>query len=145
MIVCLDVEYTALWARLGKFDVDLVFVPAKTDKITGYNRVFGSAKTRASELQTAVCVVGAVGNPMGHPANDTGVGGAAAFLPCDVSISLDGIFAALPPQHAVAETSLVLEVRDLPVGQCRRIRNGAAEAELNPASWSARRLNFIEP
>lgn len=144
MIICLDVEYTALWARLGQLDVDLVLVPAKTDRITGYNRVFGSARSRATELQTAVCAVGAVGVLRGDPASDTGVGGAAAFLPCDVSVSLDGVFAALPPQHASAETNLVLAVRDLPVGQCRRIRNGAAEAELNPASWSAARLNFIE-
>ena len=51
---------------------------------------------------------------------------------------------ALPAQHAVAATSLILPVRDLPVGQCRRIRNGAAEAEVNPASWSARRLTINE-
>jgi len=142
MIICLDVEYTALWARLGKLDLDLVLVPAKTDMITGYNRVFGSARSRATELQTVICAVGAVGVLMGQPASDTGVGGAAAFLPCDVSVSLDGVFAALPPQHASAETSLVLAVRDLPVGQCRRIRQGAAEAEVNPASWSARRLKI---
>lgn len=144
MIVCLDVEYTALWARLGKLDLDLVLVPAKTDMITGYNRVFGSARSRATELQTAVCAVGAVGDLMDLPASGTGVGGAAAFLPCDISVSLDGVFAALVPQHASAETSLILAVRDLPVGECRRIRNGAAEAEVNPASWSARRLNIIE-
>ena len=142
MIVCLDVEYTALWARLGKLDLDLVLVPAKTDMITGYNRVFGCAWSRATELQTAVCVVGAVGVPMGQPATDTGVGGAAAFLPCDVSVSLDGIYASLPPQHASARTSLVLSVRDLPVGQCRRIRQGAAEAEVNPAAWSAGSRKF---
>jgi predicted amidohydrolase len=144
MIVCLDVEFTELWARLGKLDLDLVLVPAKTDMITGYNRVFGSARSRATELQTAVCAVGAVGVLAGDPASDTGVGGAAAFVPCDVSVALDGVFAALPPQPASARTNLVLEVRDLPVGQCRRIRNGAAEAEVNPASWSAQRLNFIE-
>lgn len=142
MIICLDVEFTALWATLGKHDLDLIIIPAKTDMITGYNRVFGSARSRATELQTAVCAIGAVGVPMGHPANDTGVGGASAFVPCDVSISLDGIFAALPPQHAGLGTSPVLEVRDLPVGQCRRIRNGAAEAEVNPASWSAKRLKI---
>jgi len=144
MIICLDAEYTALWARLGKLDLDLVLVPAKTDMITGYNRVFGTARSRATELQTAVCVVGAVGVPMGNPASDTGVGGAAAFLPCDVSLSLDGVFAALPPQTALAQTSPILAVRDLPLGQCRRIRNGAAEAEVNPASWDARRLKFNE-
>ncbi|MEI4261785.1 nitrilase-related carbon-nitrogen hydrolase [Roseovarius sp. D0-M9] len=141
MIVCLDVEYTALWARLGQLDLDLILIPAKADMITGYNRVFGCAWSRATEAQTAVCVVGAVGVPMGHPATDTGVGGAAAFLPCDVSISLDGVFATLAPQPASAGSSANLTVRDLPVGQCRRIRNGAAEAEVNPASWSARQLD----
>ncbi|WP_209427873.1 nitrilase-related carbon-nitrogen hydrolase [Pararhodobacter sp. SW119] len=144
MIICLDAEYTELWARLGGLDLDLVFVPAKTDMITGYNRVFGTAHARATELQIAVCVVGAAGVPMGLPASDTGVGGAAAYLPCDISISLDGVFAALPPQHAVAETSLLLQVRDLPLGQCRRIRRGAAEAEVNPASWSADHLTVTE-
>jgi len=144
MTVCLDIEYTELCARLGRLDLDLVLVPAKTDMITGYNRVFGSAHSRATELQTAVCAVGAVGVPLGHPALDTGIGGASAYLPCDMSVSLDGVFAALAPHPAIAGTSPVLTVRDLPVGQCRRIRNGAAEAEVNPASWSARHLTVTE-
>jgi predicted amidohydrolase len=144
MIICLDAEYTELWARLGKLDLDLVLIPAKTDMITGYNRVFGCARSRATELQTAVCAVGAVGEPMGHPVTDTGVGGASAFLPCDVSVSLDGLFATLLPQPAAALTNMVLPVVNLPVGQCRRIRNGAAEAEANPASWSARRVKINE-
>jgi predicted amidohydrolase len=145
MIICLDVEYTALWTKLAKLDLDLILVPAKTDMITGYYRVFGCARSRATELQTAVCAVGAVGAPLGHPATDTGVGGAAAFLPCDVSVSLDGHFAALAPQPAAAGMNLVLPVANLPVGQCRRIRNGAAEAEVNPASWSARRWTISDP
>ena len=140
--VCLDAEYTALWARLGQLDLDLVLVPAKTDMITGYNRVFGCARARAIELQTAVCAVGAVGAPLGHPLTDTGVGGASAFLPCDVSVSLDGVFAALPPQTAAAQADPVLTVQNLPVGQCRRIRNGSAEAEMCPAAWPTDHLQF---
>jgi predicted amidohydrolase len=145
IVICLDVEFTELSTRLGKLDLDLVLVPAKTDMITGYHRVFGCARARAIELQTAVCVVGAVGVPMGHPETDTGVGGAAAYLPCDVSVSLDGIFAQTPPQAAVAGTSPVLSVHNLPVGQCRRIRNGSAEAEVAPASWDARHLKIVGP
>ena len=141
--VCLDVEYTALWARLGQLDLDLVLVPAKTDMITGYNRVFACARARAIELQTAVCVVGAVGEPLGRPSTDTGIGGASAFLPCDIAVSLDGIFAALAP-HAAAHGDPVLVVPNLPVGQCRRIRNGAAEAEVCPASWNADHLTIQE-
>jgi predicted amidohydrolase len=140
--VCLDVEFTALWARLGQLDLDMVLVPAKTDMITGYNRVFTCARARAIELQTTVCAVGAVGAPLGHPATDTGVGGASAFLPSDVSLHLDGVFAALPPQTAALVTDPVLVVHDLPVGQCRRIRNGAAEAEVCPASWTAEHLRI---
>ncbi len=142
--VCLDVEFTDLWARLGRLDLDLVLVPAKTDMITGYNRVFGSARARAIELQTAVCAVGAVGVPLGHPMTDTGVGGATAFLPCDVSLSLDGVFASVPPHAAAAGTDPVLVVSNLPVGGCRRIRNGSAEAEVAPASWSAEHLIIRE-
>ena len=138
--ICLDAEYTALWARLGQLDLDLVLVPAKTDMISGYNRVFGCARARAIELQTAVCAVGAVGEPLGQPLTDTGVGGATAFLPCDISVGLDGVFAALLPQPAAALTDPVLVVQNLPVGQCRRIRNGAAEAEVCPAAWEADHL-----
>lgn len=142
--ICLDTEYTALWARLGSLDLDLVLVPAKTEAITGYNRVFGCARARAIELQTPVCVVGAVGAPLGHPATDPGVGGAAAYLPCDTSLILDGQFAALPPQSAALATDPVLVVPNLPVGACRRIRNGAAEAETCPAGWSADHLQIVD-
>ena len=67
VIVCLDVELTALWARLATLDLDLVLVPAKTDLLSGYYRVFGCAKARAIELQTVVCAVGAVGHPARRP------------------------------------------------------------------------------
>lgn len=140
MAVCLDAEFTALWTRLSKLDVDLVLIPAKTEMITGYNRVFSCARSRAIELQTVVCAVGAVGEPLGHPSTDPGVGGASVFLPCDVSVDLDGVFAALAPQPASALTNPVLAARQIPVGAVRRIRNGASEAERNPASWEAEDL-----
>lgn len=137
IVICLDAEFTDLWSRLGELDLDLVLVPAKTDMVTGFWRVFSCARARAIELQTAVCAVGAIGVPMGHPATDTGVGGAAAYLPCDVSLHLDGVFAAMAPQPAAALTDPTLLVQALPVGAVRRIRNGAAEAEVAPARWRA--------
>lgn len=140
IIICLDSEFTSLWSRLGKLDLDLIIIPAKTDMITGYNRVFGCARSRAVELQTAVCAIGAVGVPVGVPHTDTGVGGAGAFIPCDVSVSLDGVFAALLPQTAAMMSDHVLCVTDLPVGACRRLRNGHAEAEVCPAIWDASHL-----
>jgi predicted amidohydrolase len=142
--VCLDTEYTALWSLLGTADLDLVLIPAKTDMITGYNRVFGCARARAIELQTVVCCVGAVGAPLTPVHADTGVGGASVFLPCDVSVSLEGVFAALPPQGAAAGTDPVLMAAQIPVGLCRRLRHGGAEAELRPAQWSGDHLTLEE-
>ena len=138
--ICLDAEYTALWSKLGELNLDLVLIPAKTDMVTGYNRVFNCARARAIELQTAVCCVGAVGAPLTPWQQDTGVGGASVYLPCDVSVSLEGIHAALPPQTAAHGSDLVLQAVAIPVGQCRRIRAGAAEAELRPGLWSGNHL-----
>lgn len=143
--VCLDAEYTALWDRLGQLDLDLVMIPAKTDMITGYNRVMGCARVRAIELQTVVCCVGAVGAPLTPVAEDTGVGGAGVFLPCDVSVSEDGVLALSEPRAASDRTDPVLKTEAVPVGQCRRIRTGAAEAELQPALWGADHLAIIDP
>jgi predicted amidohydrolase len=143
--ICLDVEFTALWSRLGELDLDLVLVPAKTDMITGYARVFACARARAIELQTAICVVGAVGVPLGQPLTDTGVGGAAAYLPCDISLHADGIFADLAAHPASALTDPLLPIRGLPVGATRRIRNGGAEAEINPSGWRADHLAIRDP
>jgi predicted amidohydrolase len=144
VVVCLDVEFTALWARLGPLDLDLVLVPAKTDLLSGYYRVFGCAKARAIELQTVVCAVGAVGVPFGDPAVDTVVGGAAAFLPCESTLGGIGVAAALDPQPASAGVSPLLIVPNLPVGLCRRLRHGAAEAEVWPGSWAADHIELTE-
>jgi len=145
MIICLDSEFTHLWSRLGQLDLDLIIIPAKTDMITGYNRVFSCARARAIELQTVVCVLGAVGVPFGHPLTDTGVGGASVFLPCDVGVALDGIHATLLPQTAAMMTDRVLITTDIPVGACRRLRNGQAEAEVCPAIWNADHLAVVDP
>ena len=145
IVVCLDVEFTSLWARLAKLDLDLVLVPAKTDMLSGYYRVFGCAKARAIELQTIVCAVGAVGTPLGHPAVDTVVGGAAAFIPCEAALGHTGIAATLEPHAAASGLSPMLYARDLPIGFCRRMRHGAAEAEVWPGSWAADRITIVDP
>ena len=142
--VCLDSEYTALWSLLGELDLDLVIIPAKTDMVTGYNRVFGCARARAIKLQTVICVVGAVGAPLTPVVEDTGVGGAAVFLPCDVSVSLDGTFAALMGHGPGLGGEALLAAPGVPVGLVRALRNGHAEAELRPALWRADHLEVIE-
>jgi predicted amidohydrolase len=145
MVVCLDVELTSLWARLATLDLDLVLVPAKTDMISGYYRVFGCAKARAIELQTVVCVVGAVGTPLGVPAADTVVGGAAAFQPCEAALGYTGVAAALEPHAAASGLSPMLYAYHLPVGLCRRLRHGDAEAEVWPGAWTADHVTIVDP
>ncbi|KIN60232.1 Nitrilase-related protein [Sulfitobacter noctilucae] len=140
MPICLDTEYTALWSRLGKLDLDLVLIAAKTDMITGYSRVFGCAHARAIELQTVVCVVGAVGAPLTPWALDTGIGGAAVYLPCDITVSEGGVWQSLPAQSAQEGYDIALHAEAIPVGAVRAIRRGGAEAELRPASWTADHL-----
>ena len=145
IVICLDMECTALFERLGKLDLDLILSPTKTDMISGYYRVFGCAKARAIELQTVVCVVGAVGTAFGHPAVDTVVGGAAAFLPCEASLGYTGVAAALEPHTAASGLSPLLHVPHLPVGHCRQIRHGQAEAEVWPGSWTADHITIVDP
>lgn len=145
IVICLDVEFTSLWAKLGKLDLDLVIVPAKTDMLSGYNRVFGCAFARATELQTVVLAVGAIGSPSGIASLDTVMGGAAAFVPCDSALGLTGVAAALEPHLAASGLSPILYAPDLPVGYCRRMRHGAAEAEVWPSSWTADRVKIIDP
>jgi len=145
IVVCLDIEFTALFARLGRLDLDLILVPAKVDMLSGYYRVLGCAKARAIELQTAVAVVGAVGSPLGQPALDTVVGAAAVFIPCEAGLGVTGIAAALDPLPATTGASPMLYAHHVPLGACRRIRHGAAEAEVWPASWTADHLTIADP
>lgn len=145
MVICLDSEFTHLWSRLAELDLDLIIIPAKTDMITGFNRVFGCARARAIELQTVVCVLGAVGEPFGAIATDTGVGGASVFTACNVNVSLDGVHASVPPQTAATMTDCVLTAAGIPVGACRRLRHGLAEAEVCPALWDADHLVVNDP
>jgi predicted amidohydrolase len=144
VIVCLDVEFTALWVRLGRLDLDLILVPAKTEFASGYHRVFGCARARAIELQTVVCAVGAIGSVERDPSQEV-VGGAAAFLPCEASFAPTGVAAVLEPHASGSGRSPLLICPDLPLGACRRVRHGGAEAEVWPASWSADAVAIAEP
>ena len=112
---------------------------------SGYYRVFGCAKARAIELQTVVCAVGAVGSPLGHPVTATVVGGAAAFIPCEATLGVTGVVAALEPHTAASGLSPLLIAPQLPVGLCRRLRHGAAEAEVWPGSWPADHVMISDP
>ena len=143
IVICLDTEFTSLWSKLGKHDIDLILIPAKTGMLSGYYRVFACARARAIELQTVVCAVGAVGEPLQQPATDVGVGGAAAYLPCDQQLVPTGIAAAVEPRAPAGGGGAFLICPDLPVGATRRVRHGGAEAEVHPASWSADAIRIV--
>ncbi|HEX6011394.1 MAG TPA: nitrilase-related carbon-nitrogen hydrolase [Geminicoccaceae bacterium] len=145
IVICLDVEFTALFARLARLDLDLILVPAQVDLLSGSYRVLGCAKARAIELQCAVAVVGAVGSPLGQPALDTVVGAAAVFIPCEANLNVTGVVAALEPLLATTGASPMLYAHQVPLGACRRIRHGAAEAEVWPGSWSADQITIADP
>ena len=144
IVICVDTEVSGLWARLALLDLDLILVPVKTERISGFNRVFGCARARAIELQTVVCAVGDIGKVMGFPGSDPVVGGAAAFLPCDAGLNTMGAAAALEPHVPASGMDPVLYAANLPVGYCRQIRHGAAEAEVWPGSWAVEHITAAD-
>ena len=75
----------------------------------------------------------------------TGMGGAAAYLPCEASLGAIGIAAAFGPVAAASGQSPVLHTGPLPIGACRRIRHGAAEAEVWPGSWQLDHVTVHDP
>ena len=89
--------------------------------------------------------MGAVGTPLGDPVLDTVVGGAAAFIPCEASLGYTGVAAALEPHAASAGLSPLLYAYQLPVGLCRRLRHGDAEAEVWPGAWAADGVTIVDP
>ena len=62
-----------------------------------------------------------------------------------LALGLTGIAAALAPHAAASGMSPMLHAPDLPVGYCRRMRQGAAEAEVWPSSWAADHVKIIDP
>jgi hypothetical protein len=69
----------------------------------------------------------------------------AAFLPCEAAVGSTGIAAALDPHAVAIGLSPVLLAQQLPVGLRRRIRHGAAEAEVWPGSWAADHITIADP
>jgi hypothetical protein len=62
-----------------------------------------------------------------------------------MSLGYTGVAAALEPHAAASGLSPMLIAPHLPVGHCRRIRHGAAEAEVWPGSWTAERVAIVDP
>lgn len=138
IIICLDIELPALSARLAKEapDLDIIFCPSMTERLSGYSRVFGCAKARAVELLCAVCVVGVIGEtPLGD--GRPNVSGAAVYLPCEKELGYDGVFASVGPySETPADDPLGprLHAKDIPVGVIRALRQ--SQPEVWPGAWS---------
>lgn len=139
-LVCLDVELPALASRLAPEQPDLILVPSQTGKLSGYARVFSCAKARAIELQSVVAAVGVIGAAAGYGPRQTNVSGCSVFLPCEESLGYVGLHDEVPPSgHAEGEGPLLI-ARDLPLGEIRRLRAGAAEVW--PGAWDAGHVVF---
>jgi predicted amidohydrolase len=135
-LICLDVEMPALSQRLARESLDLLLVPSMTSKLAGYSRVFGCAKARAVELQTAVLTCGVIGAASMNKPRETNVSGASVFVPCEEALGHRGVAGEeIPPQSEVEGPGPMLIARDLPIRLIRELRAGAAEVW--PGAWTA--------
>lgn len=135
ILVGLDVEQPTLAVRLAPLRPDLVLVPALTRMPSGFNRVFGCARARATELETIVAVVGAIGTTRD---GSTSYSAAAVYAPCEEVLGHDGVLGYVPPRGEVEGAGPMLISRFLPVDTLRVLRDGAAEEW--PGPWNADRL-----
>lgn len=135
-LICLDVEMPALSQRLATESLDLLLVPSMTSKLAGYGRVFGCAKARAVELQTAVLTCGVIGAASTNKPRETNVSGASVFVPCEEALGHRGIAGEeVPPQSEAEGAGPLLIAKDLPIRLIRELRAGAAEVW--PGAWTA--------
>ncbi len=140
-LICLDIEMPALSQRLAKESLDLLLVPSMTSKLAGYSRVFGCAKARAVELQTAVLTVGTIGAASQNKPRETNISGASVFVPCEESLGHRGIAGEeIPPRDSAEGAGPMLIAKDLPIGLIRELRAGAAEVW--PGAWTADHVNI---
>lgn len=141
-LICLDVELPVLSALLAPHEPDLILVPSQTARLSGYSRVFNCARARAVELQAAVAAVGCIGGPAWATSRDRNVGGAGVYLPCEQSLGHTGRFAETPPTSQSEDEGPLLLARDVPLGEIRRLRAGAAEVW--PGAWRGDRISILE-
>ncbi len=137
ILTCLDIEMPALSILLAPHNIDLVLVPSMTRRLAGYHRVFGCAKARAIELQTAVAVVGPVGNvQQGELTRSDNTSASALYVPCEESLDHHGVAAATEVNQGGEPADLIDEIlfAIVPCGQIRELREGLAEVW--PGGWS---------
>jgi len=142
-LICLDVEMPALSSLLAPYDLDVLFVPSMTEKLSGYSRVYSCAKARAVEMQAAVCAVGCIGATPTGKKRAGNTSGAAVCVPCEEVLGYTGTWADIAPRDTVAGPGPVLLVRDLPIETLRELRRG--RAEVWPGAWRADHVQVVAP
>jgi predicted amidohydrolase len=141
--ICFDIEQPALATVLAGLELDLILVPAMTDTLSGYHRVFGCAKARAVEAQAAVCAVGTIGDTPYRTEPEANISGAAVYLPCEEYLGQTGSFAFLPPRNSDPGAGSVLIAEAIPLDELRRSRAGASDVWRGV--WSADKLRVDDP
>lgn len=141
--ICFDIEQPALGTILAGLGLDVILVPAMTDTLSGYHRVFGCAKARAVETQAAVCAVGTIGETPYRAEPEANVSGAAVYLPCEENLGQTGSFAFLPPRNGDPASGPMLVAEGIPVDEIRRSRGGASDVWRGV--WSADALRIADP
>ena len=138
IVICLDIELPALSMKFAQTapDLDIIFCPSMTEKLSGYSRVFGCAKARAVELMTTVAVCGVIGStPLGD--GRPNVSGAAVYLPCEAELGFDGRFAEIGPFNEAPvgdDLGPRLHAKNIPIGVVRKLR--ASQPEVWPGAWT---------
>lgn len=134
ILTCLDIEQPWLACQLGTLDLDFVLVPSMTMTADGYHRVFSCSKSRAVELQAAICVVGAVGSTPYTAFHPTNYSGAAVYIPCEADLGYTGVLLDIPPRaDSPAGNSIELACTDIPLDTIRAMRKG--KARVWPGAW----------
>ena len=141
--ICFDIEQPALGTVLAGLELDVILVPAMTDTLSGYHRVFGCAKARAVESQAAVCAVGTIGATPYRAEPEANISGAAVYLPCEEYLGQTGSLAFLPPRDSDPGDGPMLIAEGIPLDEVRRSRGGASDVWRGV--WSAKGLRIADP
>ncbi|MBU6234327.1 MAG: hypothetical protein KGQ41_00645 [Alphaproteobacteria bacterium] len=129
VLVCLDVQQSAVVHALMHEGIEVLLVPSMTMHPSGYNRVFLNCRARAVEGMMGVAAVGGVGVPPYLVGRETNFAGAAIYGPCEMDMAVDGIILQSEPSYGMSMTHAGdVHVGAVPIDAIRRKRREGAEA-----------------
>ncbi len=91
--ICYDSEFPLLVRAMAAAGVELLLVPACTERLSGHNRLRTASMARALENSIAVVHAATVGDAKWSPVVDHNVGAAGVFVPAELGLSDDGVLA----------------------------------------------------